>query len=61
MYFRFNVVDDVFDTMLDEIRDEKLAQMELATSRYIDQVKDRIVACAKVLNPNSQSEANKSN
>ena len=51
IYFRFNVFDDVFDTMLDEIRDDKILQMELATARYVEQCKDRIKLCCDILNP----------
>jgi len=35
VYHRFNVVDDAFDVILDETRDDKILAMEEATDAYV--------------------------
>lgn len=48
-YFRFNVVDDSFDVILDETRDERLQAMTDASIRYVDGENLRIIKCSAIL------------
>lgn len=50
VYYRFNVIDDAFDVILDETRDERIEAMENASRAYCESVSDRIDELAKVLN-----------
>jgi hypothetical protein len=42
VYYRFNVMDDAFDVILDETRDEKMTDMEQASTRYVESISDRL-------------------
>jgi len=49
VYFRFNVVNDAFDVILDEIRDEKISAMEDAARLYVKANSERLDTLCKVL------------
>jgi len=49
IYFRFNVVDDAFDVILDETRDARLQAMTDASNRYVEQEVERLTKCSAIL------------
>lgn len=49
IYYRFNVVDDSFDVILDETRDERLQAMTDASNRYVESENLRITKCSAIL------------
>lgn len=58
VYYRFNVIDDAFDVILDETRDDKIQAMEDATQRYIEMNEKRFIAVAeKLLSPSVEQNS----
>ena len=49
VYYRFNVVHDSFDVILDETGDEKIGAMESATVAYLESISDRVSKLATIL------------
>jgi len=49
VYYRFNVVDDAFDVILDETRDDKILAMEEATDAYVQANEVRLAKVAECL------------
>ena len=49
IYYRFNVVDDSFDVILDETRDERLQAMTDASNRYVEKENLRLTKCSAIL------------
>ena len=49
VYYRFNVVSDAFDVILDETRADKIAAMEEASQLYIQQNEKRFEQLASTL------------
>ena len=49
VYYRFNVVGDAFDVILDETRDDKILAMEQATEEYVKVNAERLSKAAATL------------